>query len=403
MNLSKKTVKVIVPILLVVLALLISVVIVKTTKKPEKARPERTAYVVEVVPLKSGRQSVYLQATGTVSPALDITLRARVAGEIVEVAPDFIEGGSFKKGELILKIDPVDYQLALEQKKAALAEAEYQLQLEKGQSDIAAREWELIGEGDDSSEEDRELALRVPHLKYRAAKLEAAKAELEKAELDLTRTTVVAPFNAVMVQRKTDLGAQVTLQDSLALLAGSDQYYVRASIPLSQLRWIQSDPENGSITTITRNTGDVRQGRLVRVESALEETGRMARVLIAVEHPLQGEYPMLLNEYVRISIEGTAVENAVRVPRSALHDDHFVWIVTPEGTLETREVTITWRDASSVLISDGVKDDERLILTNLSTPINGMQLRVVGDPEPETKGTGAGGNQSGKGSKTDEK
>lgn len=403
MNLSQKTVKIVVPILLILLALLISVIIVKTAKKPEKKQPLRTAYAVEVVPLKAGQQAVHLKATGTVSPALDITLRARVAGEIIEVAPDFVDGGSFQKGEFILKIDPVDYQLALEQKKAALAEAEYQLKLEEGQRDVAAREWELIGEGDDSSEEDRELALRVPHLKYRAAKLQAAKAELEKAELDLTRTSVVAPFNAVVVQRKTDLGAQVTLQDSLAMLAGSDQFYVRASIPLDQLRWIQCDPEKGSIATITRNTGDVRQGRVVRVESAVEEMGRMARVLIAVEYPLQGEYPMLLNEYVRISIEGVAVENAYHIPRSALHDDRFVWIATPEGTLEIREVTINWRDAESVLISEGVKDNERLILTNLSTPINGMKLRVAGDPEFEVKGASAGGNKSGKGIKTDEK
>ncbi|MBL7016823.1 MAG: efflux RND transporter periplasmic adaptor subunit, partial [Kiritimatiellales bacterium] len=321
MNLSKIPVKKFLPLLLIVAAILIGLIIVKTAKKPEKKRPPRTAYAVEVVPMQAGSQPVRLQATGTVTPALDINLRARVAGEIIEVAPDFVDGGSFEKGELILKIDPVDYQLALEQKKAALAEAEYLLKLEEGQRDIAAREWELIGEGDGSSEEDRELALRVPHLKYRAAKLEAARAELENAELDLARTDVVAPFNAVVVQRKADLGTQAALQDTLAVLAGSDQFYVRASIPLDQLRWIQCDPENGSVATITRNTGDVRRGRVVRMESAIEEMGRMARILIAVEHPLQGEHPMLLNEYVRVSIEGAAVENAVRIPRVALHDD----------------------------------------------------------------------------------
>ncbi|MDF7826441.1 efflux RND transporter periplasmic adaptor subunit [Pontiellaceae bacterium B12227] len=400
MNLIRK---IILPILFILIALAVGNIIIKTTKKPEKKRPQRTAYTVEVVPLKSGQQTVRLQATGTVTPAIDIMLRARVAGEIIEVAPEFIEGGTFRKGDVMLKIDPLDYQLALEQKKAALAEAEYQLQLEKGQGDIAAREWELLGPGDNPSESDRELALRIPHLKYRAAKLEAAKAELENAKLDLARTEIRAPFNAVVIERKTDLGTQATLQDALASLAGSDQYYVRASIPVKQLKWIQCDPETGSMATIIRNTGDVRQGRVVRMESALEEMGRMARIIIAVDQPTEGAHPLLLNEYVRISIEGMPVENAFHIPREALHEDRLVWLAGKDGTLEFRDVQVGWRDATDVILTGGVQDGERLILTNLSTPINGMQLRIEGEPMPESEGEGAGKGQSGKGMKTDEK
>jgi len=398
MTLSKKTKKIVLPILLLVLATIIGQIIIKTTQKPEKKRPQRTAYVVEVVPLMADSQRVKLQATGTVTPALEITLRARVGGEIVEVSPEFIEGGTFRKGEKILQIDRADYRLALEQKKAALAEAEFQLKLEKGQRDIAAREWELIASGDEPNEADRELALRVPHLKYRAAKLEAAKAELEKAELDLARTEVRAPFNAVVVDRKTDLGTQATLQESLATLAGTDEFYVRASIPIDQLQWIECDPKMGSLAEVTRGMGDVRNGRAVRLESQIEEKGRMARVLIAIENPLLGESPVLLNEYVRVEIAGAPVEGAYRIPRSALHDDRLVWIATPKGTLEIREVDVAWRDATDVIVSGGLNDGERLILTNLSTPVNGMTLRVEGEPAPEK----ATGGKSGKGMKRNE-
>ncbi len=396
MKLSKKTKKIGLPILLLVLAMIIGQIIVKTTKKPEKKQPQRTAYAVEVAPLKADSQTVKLKATGTVTPALEITLRARVAGEIVEVAPEFIDGGTFLQGEQILQIDPADYRLALEQKKAALAEAEFQLKLEEGQRDIAAREWELIASGADETDADRELALRVPHLKYRAAKLEAAKAELEKAELDLARTEVRAPFNAVVVDRKTDLGTQATTQDSLATLAGTDEFYVRASIPVDRLQWIVCDPETGSSATVTRGMGDVRNGRVVRLESQLEEMGRMARVLIAIENPLQGESPMLLNEYVRVEINGAPVEGAYQIPRSALHDDRFVWLATAKGTLEIREVDVVWRDATDVIISGGLNDGERLILTNLSTPVNGMTLRVEGEPAPEKAPNGG---KAGKGMK----
>jgi RND family efflux transporter MFP subunit len=398
MNLQNKSAKVLIPILIIALALGIGFLIIKTTKKPEKKRPQRGAYTVKTVPLKAGSQTVKLRATGTVAPAVAITLRARVSGEIIEVAPEFIGGGSFKKGEVILKIDPADYLLALEQKKAALAEAEFQLRLEAGQRDIAAREWELIGSSTDSSEADRELALRVPHMKYRAAKLEAAKAELEKAQLDLARTEVRAPFNAVVVERKTDLGTQVNLQDALATLSGSDEFHVRASIPVDRLKWMVCDPENGSVATITRSIGEVRTGRAVRLESALEEKGRMARVLVAVENPLTGEQPLLLNEYVRIEFEGSPLENTYRIPRSALHDDRFVWLASPEGTLQIREVDVRWRDATDVLISGEIKEGAQLILTNLSTPIDGMQLNLPGAPSPDKPSKGSGMGKGKKGS-----
>ncbi|MCF7847715.1 MAG: efflux RND transporter periplasmic adaptor subunit [Kiritimatiellales bacterium] len=404
MSLLKKSIKIIVPILIVLIAVMIGRIIITTTKKPQKKRPQKTAYTVAVQPLKAGSQAVKLKATGTVAPAVEIALRTRVAGEIVEVAPEFIDGGAFQQGEVMLKIDPIDYQLALELKKAALAEAEYQLQLEKGQGEIAAREWELLGPDDNSSKADRSLALRVPHLKYRTAKLEAAKAELENAKLDLARTQIRAPFNAVVVERKTDLGTQAAIQDALATLAGSDRFYVRASIPVDRLKWIKCDPDNGSLVTVTRITGDVRQGRAIRLESALEEKGRMARVIVAVENPTQGEHPMLLNEYVHIEIEGNPIEKAYHIPRVALHGDRQVWLASPENTLEIRDVEVGWRDATDVIVTGGLNNGERLILTNLSTPVNGMKLRIEGDPVPEEKGKGqgAGKGKQGKGSKSNE-
>lgn len=398
-NFLKKHLKIILPIVLILSALGIGKIIILTTNQPEKKKPKRTAYSVETISLKTQTQTVKLRITGTVVPALQIMLRSRVAGEVLEVAPEFIEGGSFAENDVILKIDPSDYQLALERKKAALAEAKYQLKLEEGRRDIAQREWELIHTDSSSSEADRELVLRVPHLTFRLANLDAAKAELEKASLDLARTEIRAPFNAVVVERKANLGTQATLQEALALLAGSDEFYVRATLPVDQLQWIVCDPKNGSKVSITRNTGEVRTGRVIRLESALEEKGRMARVLISVKNPLEGEQPLLLNEYVRIKIKGAPVEQVVRIPRSALHDDRWVWLATENDTLEIREVDVLWRDVSEVLISAGLADGERLILTNLSTPVTGMKLRIEGDSEEKQNG----GGKSGKGQKSNEK
>ena len=116
----------------------------------------------------------------------------------------------------------------------------------------------------------------------------------------------------------------------------------------------------------------------------------MARVLVAVDNPMQGEHPMLLNEYVNIEIEGASIQNAFSIPRVALHDDRFVWLATPASALEIREVEVAWRDATHVIISGGLNPGERLILTNLSTPISGMSLRIEGDAPGGKKGKGKG-------------
>ena len=70
------------------------------------------------------------------------------------------------------------------------------------------------------------------------ADVTAARAALEKSRLDLSRTTLTAPFDCVVTSENVDLGALVTPQTQLATLVGTDEYWVRVTIPVSQLRWI---------------------------------------------------------------------------------------------------------------------------------------------------------------------
>ena len=373
-------VRILIPIVLIILAVGVGKIIIKTAHKPKRKHPQKNAYQVEVKTLKAIDQAVHVRVTGTVIPARKITLRARVSGEIIKVSPNFIDGGRFKKGEEILRIDPVDYKLALAQREAAVAEAQFQLKLEEGQHDIAAHEWALISKTSGKDEEiDKDLALRTPHLKFRKARLAAAKAELEKAKLNLSRTILRAPFNTMILERKTDVGTQANMQEPLAILTDTDEYYVRALVPIEELKWIQIGFTNGSPATISRTRGEPVKGRVIRLEGQLQERGRMAQILISIKNPLQDKNPLLINEYVHLNIQGTVVKNSYRIPRFALRDDHFVWLLSKEKTLKIRKIKVYWRDAQSVLVSDGLHDGERLILTNLSTPIEGMKLRLVGD------------------------
>ncbi|MCF7817125.1 MAG: efflux RND transporter periplasmic adaptor subunit, partial [Kiritimatiellales bacterium] len=320
--------------------------------------------------------------TGTVVPNEEVMLRARVGGEVVSTAPEFLEGGLFKKGDPILEIDPADYKLALAAAASALETARFNYKLELGRQDVAKREWALL-KTDDATEMERELALRIPHLAASKAALEAAEATVEKTRLDLARTDIRAPFNAVVLGANVNEGSQASQQDVLAHLAGTDAYWVIVSIPVDRLGWVAIP---GSKAKLVSTSDAVREGRVIKLFGDLEEKGRMARLLVEVEDPLclkpenKGGKPLLLGEYVRVEIDGRTLRNVYSIPRKALHGNTQIWIATPDNTLDIREVDVLWRDAQQVLIHDGLSADEQLIVSDLTAPIQGMDVNTGTTP-----------------------
>jgi hypothetical protein len=183
-----------------------------------------------------------------------------------------------------------------------------------------------------------------------------------------------------------DIGSQVSGQEKLAELVGTDEYWIQASIPVERLSWIKiprNSAESGSkVRVLYRNT-DERAGRVIKLLGALETEGRMARILVEVQDPLglktagNNQLPLLIGEYVRIEIEGRRLQNVYRIPRAALRDDANLWIVSNDGKLDIRKVDIVWRDTQTVLLREGLEPDERLIVSDLPSPIKGMPVQVA--------------------------
>jgi multidrug efflux pump subunit AcrA (membrane-fusion protein) len=119
-----------VSIILILSALLIAFILVKTKPTAEKKSPPKRAELVEIQPLERSNETVVLQLTGTVTPAKKVRLRARVSGEVTGMAPGFIDGGLLSEDEAILTIDPVDYELALAQSASALEKARFDYKIE---------------------------------------------------------------------------------------------------------------------------------------------------------------------------------------------------------------------------------------------------------------------------------
>lgn len=395
---TARILKIILPIVIILTGIAASSYLKNTGPTTQRRSPESFAPVVEVKPLYPQNHRTVIKAMGTVVPAKTVELRSRVSGEIIEIHPEFSEGGFFKAGSKIIQIDPVDYQLAVSQKKKALADAEYEIQLELGRQAVARKEWQLLDLELDATERETQLALRKPHLERARAAVTAAEAEVEKARLDLSRTRIIAPFNAMVRTRHVNVGSQVTAQQPLAELVGTDAYWIQASVPIERLSWIQIPQRHergASSAEITYSGGFKLSGNVVRLMGDLSQEGRMARVLIEVNDPLglqkqtNPKSPLLLGDFVQVKIEGSLLENVYQIPRTALRDNNFIWIVNENSRLKIKEVETVWREADTVIIKDGVKPGDLLVLTNLSAPVEGMPLQVNTFPSenilPETE------------------
>lgn len=362
-------------ITLVLGAVLIARSLVMNAPQAERKRPPKTAALVKTRTLGAADETITLKLTGTVVPAEAIKLQARVAGEVVSMAPNFIDGGRLKKGEAVLRIDPVDYELALADAESKLEQARFAYKTELGRQEVAKHEWELF-KTDDATELEQELALRKPHLAADKAALNAAEAALRKAQINLERTHIRAPFNAIVTKRSVHIGSQAALQTELGALVGTDAYWVKISIPVDRLRRV-SIP--GASVKIVSASGATRQGTVIKLLGDLEEKGRMARLLVEVKDPQgalpqnRGKNPLLLGEYIRAEIEGSRLAAVHRIPRLAFRENSTVWIAK-DGKLDIRPVEVLWRDTDQVIIGEGIDDGESLILSDLTAPIQAMDV-----------------------------
>ncbi|MCD6365836.1 MAG: efflux RND transporter periplasmic adaptor subunit [Planctomycetes bacterium] len=355
--------------------------------KPKRQRPSAKATLVDVAEVTRQTHNVVVHAMGIVVPAREIQLSSQVAGQIIDVSKEFIPGGRFAAGERVLKIEPKDYELKVQQRRSDLAMAQCNLRVEMGRQSVAQREYELLGK--EVRDEDKELLLRKPQLAMARAAISSAQANLDQGLLNLGRTEVIAPFNAMVKSRNVTVGSQIGIGTALASLVGTDEYWVQLSIPLDKLRWIDipnTDGDGGSTVRVYCESGwgpdAFRVGKVKRLMTSLEPQGRMAQLLLVVKDPLglDSDSPqplrMLLDSYVRVEIEGRNLEDTVRIDRAALHDGNCVWVMQPGNTLDIRNVDIAWSGNEHVYVSDGLDEGDMLITSDIAAPVQGMSLRT---------------------------
>lgn len=351
---------------------------------------KETAMLVEVTNAQRGDFQPEIVSTGSVRPAKDIILSPRVAGEVISRSEAFTPGGFVHKGQTLLQIDPADYENTIQLRKSDLEQAKADLNIEMGRQDIARQGYELVGET--LAVKNKALVLREPQLNAVKARIKAAEASVKQAELELQRTAVKAPFNAHVLSQNVNVGSQMSPGDNLGRLVGVDTYWIEANVPLSKLRWL-TFPGNGhgkGAEVIIKNRTawheeDYRVGHLFRLIGSLENQTRLARVLVSVQDPLAQrrrsvDLPeLIIGSFVEVSIKAKELKDVVRLNRDYIRKDDTVWIME-DGQLKIQEVDIIFRDKQYGYIASGLSEKDNVVMTNLTTVVNGARLRTEGMP-----------------------
>ena len=355
-----------------------------------------TAMLVDVTTIKKGTFEPLVVATGTVQPVEDVNLSPLVSGQVIRRDPAFTPGGFVKKNQVLLQIDPADYRNTLELRRSEYMQSQTTLDTEMGRQEIAVQDLQLITDdslfgNDPLSEQERQLVLRKPQLNAVKANIGAAKAAFDQARLNLERTTIRAPFDAHILSQNVTKGSLVSQGDILGRIVGTKEYWVVATVPVSKLQWLSfpdDDSEKGSSVRVENSSAwpddAYREGYLDRQIGALDGQTRLARVLIKVKDPLatttelEGKPKLMIGTFVEVSIQADAIPNIVRLNRDYVRSNETVWIMK-EGKLEIRKVEIVLTDDTHAYIRSGLEDEEKVVITDLSTVSNGIGLRTAAD------------------------
>lgn len=380
------------PLLVVVLSLLVARYILTHKPAPARAGSDvKKTQRVDAVRLKTESFQVKLSSYGVVKPRTESQLVAQAGGQIVRISDRFREGAFFEAGDVLLEIDDRDYKASVEVAEAQLIQARAKLKEETARSEQALRDWKRLGQG-----EAGELVLREPQLAAAQAAIAAAQAQLSTARVNLERTKITAPYAGRILKKMVDLGQVVNGGTALASIFAVDFVEVRLPLNNRQLEFVDLPEQyrGGQFTsarlpgvTLSAQVGRDRyqwQGKIVRVEGAIDSRSRQLFVVAQVKDPYSlgpnGNPPLKVGQFVEAEIQGRLLKDVFVLPRTAMNQDQRVLMVEKD-VLVARVVAPLWSDDQHVVVAEGMTAGEVLCVTPLGASASGVRVdaRIEGE------------------------
>jgi RND family efflux transporter MFP subunit len=374
---------------ILIVAGVLTFILIKLRKPPQRTKPEDLAPLVMVEQLKAKDIQMVIRAYGTVSPKVEVNIVPEVSGKVVSINSELKAGGLIPAGEQILQIDARDYKFAVQQVGALVADAQVRYDIEVAEADAARWAWEELHPG---TEPNSPLVLRESQVRQAKAALESAEAQHATAQLRLERTSLSLPFDALIISEKADLGQYMVAGQPVAVAYGIDSVEIEIPLEDEELAWFDVFENSASLNSNKALNGKTSavikadfagaehtwKGYVTRTTGQVDKMSRMISVVVEVPKPFErsnGRPPLLPGIFAEVLIEGRILKNAIAVPRDAIHDSNKVW-VAKDGRLHIQALNIVRADKDFAYAMARVDQNATIVTSSLDTVIEGMKVRT---------------------------
>jgi len=381
------------PVLIIILFMFMGSVLKANSKQPDIKKRSRPVLAVMASTAISDTVQLKVNVQGQSRPRTEIDLVPEVGGKIVSVSPKFISGGIFNKGDVLYRIDPSDYNVAVVRAESTVARAQQVLMREESEGAIAKLDWDDLGNGKEATA----LTLRQPQLLEARASLQSAQADLDNAKIRLRRTAVTAPFNGQVREKFADIGQYVNPGARLGRifstdiaevrLALSDADIARINLPLAFVA--ESREAAPDVKLSATIGGQLREwnGKIMRTDAAYDPLTRSMFAIAEVLDPYgagaaDGNFPLAPGLFVDASIAGKTIENVIIIPRDGLRPEDKVYTVNEEGIATSNDVIVVDTNPERAVLLNGIEPGALVIVSALEKAQISLTFRVLDINDP---------------------
>lgn len=374
--------KLIIPIAILVSSIGVFVSLINTKPVLSTSAKEPVPVAVRALNINLSPMTLSVSSEGNVQPKVETKIVAQVSGEVIELSPSLVAGGDFSKGDVLLKLDPRDYEIALARSKAALSRA---MAEQRFAAEEASRVKSLYND-ELASMAQLQNAQRLASVADAAR--EDAKASVDRAQIDLERTVIQAPFNGRVRTEDIDIGQFVPKGAMVAKVYDTDRLEVRLPLADAQLAYLDARyaqtglagdmPASVTLTADYAGTEQTWDAKLLRTEGDISTKSRFLYVIAEVTETVNSNGVRLpVGLFVDAAIQGRTVDNLVSIPRTALRPDNSVMVIDDDERLHFRDVSVFKLSDSNAIIANGLASGDRISISRLQFVVEGMPVTVI--------------------------
>jgi multidrug efflux system membrane fusion protein len=341
---------------------------------------ERPPAPVSVVAAVTQDVPVYLDEIGKCTAREVVTVQPQVSGRITEI--HFADGADVRTGDPLFTIDPRPFQAEVAATEATLAQTRAAL-------DLARIEFARVADLVDTRAISRQdYDAKSNAVEVAEAQVKRSEAAVETARLNLEYTSIRAPINGRAGQRLVDIGNVVNANDSpLLVIQRLDPIYADFTITESDLTAVQKNMTQGTLRVEVRlpdEPGAPRAGQLTFLDNSVQGTTGTVRLRATIPNSDRRFWP---GRFVNVRLILSTIPGAVLIPAAAPQmsaNGTFVYVVQEDSTAEMRPVTLGQRQGDLVIVSQGVKPGEQVVVNGQIGVTPGGAVRIEGPAATES-------------------